>query len=143
MEFTGRGAKILVVDHERATLEMVQIRLDVAGYQAFGARTSHAALEVLGHSRFDAVILERQMPGIDGLGFLQAIASIQERRPMPVLLVGRNLAADDVRKAVGLGVRDVLAKPYSGAAIVERMQRMLKKAAATEPPAQNVVYVNA
>jgi len=135
MQFDGRGSKILVVDHDRTTLEMVQIRLDVAGFHPLAARTSIAALEMLKATRPDAVILERNMPGIDALELLREIASLPGRQVPPVLLVGRNIAAEDVRLGVQLGVRDVLAKPYSGAAVLERLTRMLKKGAPTPAPA--------
>ena len=129
MQFDGRGSKIMVVDHDRTTLEMVQIRLDVAGFHPLAARTSLAALEVLKSSRPDAVILERNMPVLDGIELLREMASLPGRQTPPVLLVGRNIAAEDVRIGVQLGVRDVLAKPYSGAAVLERLTRMLKRGA--------------
>jgi DNA-binding response OmpR family regulator len=129
MQFDGRGSKILIVDHDRTTLEMVQIRLDVAGFHAMSARSALAALEILKASRPDAVVLERDMPGMNGLELLREVASLPGRQAPPVLLVGRNLATDDLREGVRLGVRDVLAKPYSGAAVLERLTRMLKKGA--------------
>lgn len=135
MHFDGRGSKVMVIDHDRTTLEMVQIRLDVAGFHPLAARTSIAALEMLKATRPDAVILERNMPGIDALELLREIASLPGRQVPPVLLVGRNIAAEDVRLGVQLGVRDVLAKPYSGAAVLERLTRMLKKGAPTPAPA--------
>lgn len=134
MQFDGRGSKIMVVDHDRTTLEMVQIRLDVAGYHPLGARSSLAALEVLKASRPDAIILERNMPLLDGIELLREMASLPGRQTPPVLLVGRNIAAEDVRIGVALGVRDVLAKPYSGAAVLERLTRMLKKGAPMPSP---------
>lgn len=135
MHFDGRGSKVMVIDHDRTTLEMVQIRLDVAGFHPLAARTSITALEMLKATRPDAVILERNMPGIDALELLREIASLPGRQVPPVLLVGRNIAAEDVRLGVQLGVRDVLAKPYSGAAVLERLTRMLKKGAPTPAPA--------
>jgi two-component system KDP operon response regulator KdpE len=59
MQFDGRGTKIMVVDHDRTTLEMVQIRLDVAGYHPLAARSSLAALEMLKASRPERVKLLR------------------------------------------------------------------------------------
>jgi DNA-binding response OmpR family regulator len=129
MHFDGRGSKIMVVDHDRTTLEMVQIRLDVAGFHPLAARSSLAAVEVLKGSRPDAVILERNMPVLDGISLLREMANLPGGRMPPVLLVGRNIAAEDVRIGVQLGVRDVLAKPYSGAVVLERLIRMLKKGA--------------
>lgn len=142
MQFDGRASKIMVVDNDRTTLEMVQIRLDVAGFHPLAARTGRAALEVLGTSRPDALILERNLPEMDGMEFLRAMAALPGR-PVPVLLVGRNLAADDVRAGVQLGVRDCLAKPFSGAAVMERLTRMLKRTAPPAASARPSVYINA
>ena len=129
MQFDGRGTKVMVVDPDRTTLEMVQIRLDVAGYHPLAARSSLTALEILKATRPDAVILERNLPMMDALGLLREMASLPGRQTPPVLLVGRNIAAEDVRVGVTLGVRDVLAKPFSGASVLERLTRMLKKGA--------------
>lgn len=142
MQFDGRASKIMVVDNDRTTLEMVQIRLDVAGFHPLAARTGRAALEVLGTSRPDALILERDLPEMDGMAFLRAMAALPGR-PVPVLLVGRNLAAEDVRAGVQLGVRDCLAKPFSGAAVMERLTRMLKRTAPPAASARPSVYINA
>lgn len=135
MQFDGRASKVMVVDHDRTTLEMVQIRLDVAGFHPLAAHSSLTALEILKATRPDAVILERNMPVLDGLALLREMASLPGRQTPPVLLVGRNIGADDVRIGVQLGVRDVLAKPYSGAAVLERLTRMLKKGAPLPSPA--------
>jgi two-component system catabolic regulation response regulator CreB len=87
------------------------------------------------------MILERNLPLMDGIGLLEAFAALPGSRPLPVLLVGRALAAEDVRRGVQLGVRDCLAKPFSGAVVLERLGRMLKKAAPPPPPGRSVVYV--
>ena len=137
MQFDGRSSKILVVDNDPTTLEMVQIRLEVAGYHCIPARSASAALEILQAMRPQAIVLERNLPGLDGMDMLEAMAALHPSRPIPVLLVGRNLAAEDVRRGVALGVRDCLARPFSGAAVLERIGRMLKKPAT--PPKQAVL----
>ena len=134
----------MVVDNDRTTLEMVQIRLDVAGFHPMSARSSFGALDVLRNNRPDVLILERNMPEIDGLQLLRELSTIiPPGRMFPVLLVGRSLAAEDVRAAIQMGVRDVLAKPFSGSAMLERVARLLKKTAVTQAPApaRPVVYV--
>ena len=145
MQFDGRGTKVMVVDSDRTTLEMVQIRLDVAGYHPIIARTGFVALDILRASRPDVLILERNMPDVDGLMLLRELKSFVPATHMfPVLLVGRAIGADDVRAGIQLGVRDVLAKPFSGAVVLERVSRLLKKSAAPAvppPPVRKVVYV--
>lgn len=144
MQFDGRASKIMIVDHDRTTLEMMQIRLDVAGFHPMAARSSRAALEVLETSRPAALILERNLPDMCGLELLRTMATMPGR-PVPVLLVGRNLAVEDVRAGMLLGVRDCLAKPFSGAAVLERLTRMLKRTASAPgpAPARAVVHINA
>jgi DNA-binding response OmpR family regulator len=88
------------------------------------------------------MILERNMPVMDGLQFLQAVKAATCVRSVPTLLVGRAIAADDVRTGVLLGVRDVLAKPFSGAAVIDRLGRMLRKGVAPSESKQ-VVFLSA
>lgn len=125
---SSSGARILVVDPDRTTLEMVQIRLDVAGHHVLTARTGRAALEQVLGNRVDAVVLERNLPDVDGLEFLRELSTLPGR-VIPVLLVGKALAAEDVHRAIAYGVCDVLAKPFSGAVVLDRIGRMLKKGA--------------
>ena len=142
MQYDGRGSKVMVVDNDRTTLEMVQIRLDVAGFHPMSARSSYGALDVLKNSRPDVLILERNMPEVDGIQLLRELSHIiPTGRMFPVLLVGRTLAAEDVKAAIQLGVRDVLAKPFSGAAVLERVTRLLKKTSAPAAPVRSHVYV--
>ncbi|MBJ7412623.1 MAG: response regulator, partial [Phenylobacterium sp.] len=105
MQFDGRASKVMVVDHDRTNLEMLQIRLDVAGFHPIAIRHGREALEMLANTRPDAVILERNLPDIDGMELLRAMAALPGR-PAPILLVGRNIAAEDVRAGIELGVRD-------------------------------------
>lgn len=143
MQFDGRASKVMVVDHDRTNLEMLQIRLDVAGFHPIAIRHGREALEMLANTRPDAVILERNLPDIDGMELLRAMAALPGR-PAPILLVGRNIAAEDVRAGIELGVRDCLAKPFSGTAVLERLTRMLKRTASgATTPARPAVYINA
>jgi len=142
MQFDGRASKILVIDHDRTTLEMIGLRLDVAGFHPLTARSGRAALEMLEASRPDAVILEWNLPDMSGLDLLRAMAAMPGRHA-PVLLVGRNLAVEDIQAGMQLGVRDCLAKPFSGAAVLERLTRMLKRTGAAPAPARAVVHINA
>ncbi|CAN5283000.1 hypothetical protein BH10PSE3_BH10PSE3_17170 [soil metagenome] len=54
----ARASKVLVVDPDRAVLEMLQIRLDVAGYHPLAARSGVGALEILRNMRPAALVLD-------------------------------------------------------------------------------------
>jgi len=53
--------------------------------------------------------------------------------PFPILIMGRALGVEDIRRAVALGARDCLAKPFSGADVLTRVSRLLQKR--TDSPA--------
>jgi len=139
MNFHTRGEKIMVVEHDRTVLEILQIRLDVAGYHACMARTGALALETLKNFRPAALVLELKLPEMDGFDVLQALSPRGEKLPFPTLVMAKNLAAEDIQRAVRLGARDCMTKPFSGAEILERIERMLRRPVA--PPARPVTYV--
>lgn len=121
--------RVLIVDNDRTTLEMAQIRLEVAGYTVFAARNGVAALDLLEKEQIDGVVLERHLAAMASLQVLEALGS-----RLPVLLVGRGLTEEDVEAAAGYGVCGGLMKPFSGADLLERVDRLLA-GGAPEPTA--------
>ncbi len=132
MILDARDVKIMVVEPDRTVLELIQIRLGVAGYDIRTARSGALALEVLRSFRPAAMVMELHMPEISGFDMLRTMNPRGERLPFPVLVMARNLAADEIRRAIGLGARDCMTKPFSGTDVVERVARMLRREAAQQ-----------
>jgi DNA-binding response OmpR family regulator len=126
MEYDTRGLRVMVVESDRAVLEMIQIRLDVVGYSTTMARTGRAALEILRNFRPNALVIDLNLPDISGLEVLQFL-NPKPQFAIPALITGRGLSATQVQEAVKLGARDCLAKPFSGADVLTRVQRLLKR----------------
>lgn len=141
MVMVGSGLKVLVADADRTVLELLQIRLDVAGYHACVARSGPAVLETLKYTRIAALILDTGLPEMGGFEVLQTLARRGERLP-PTLVIGRSLSADDITTALSLGARYCMTKPFSGADVLERLGRMLRDPKGGAPPAK-VHWVNA
>jgi len=137
MNFDTRGLKILVAENDRAVLEMLQIRLEVAGYHSCMARTGSMVLETLRGFRPAALVMNLNLPEIDGFGVLEALNPRHERLAFPTLVMARKLGADDIQRAVALGARDCMTMPFSGADMLDRIARLLRKptpSAAAPPP---------
>ena len=130
MNFDTRDLKIMVVENDRTVLEMLQIRLEVAGYHACVARTGALALESLRGFRPAAMVMNLRLPEIDGFAVLEALNPGRDRLPFPVLVMARRLGPEDIQRAVALGARDCMTMPFSGADFVERVARLLRKPAA-------------
>jgi DNA-binding response OmpR family regulator len=138
MQFDTRGLKVLVADNDRTVLELLQIRLDVAGYHIIAARTGRAVLDILQHTRPAALVLDLNLPDMKGFDVLQALRA-SGCGTIPILVIGRRLATEDIQRAVSLGARDCMTKPFSGAEALERVARLLRRA--TPAPAPLTAFV--
>src|SRR5215203_834493 len=94
------GAKILVAEPDRTIAELLRIRFDVAGYQTLLVRSGGDLLEALRVARPAALVLELRLPGFDGYEILARMRGLH--LSLPVLAMGKDLSAEDIRKAIGL-----------------------------------------
>lgn len=127
MAFDARRPTIMIAENDRTVLELLQIRLDVAGFHTTTARTGDLALATLRSMRPAAVVLDLHLPELDGFELLSALSAKGERPIYPILATGKVRSIEEVKRAVSLGARDFLAKPYSGADAVDRVMRLLRK----------------
>ncbi|HET6971545.1 MAG TPA: response regulator [Phenylobacterium sp.] len=121
--FATPGRRVLVVDDDPAILELVGIRLSLAGCAIAVARNGIQALERLSAFRPEAMVLDVSMPALDGFGVLSHMREKGLSCPTLVLSAGRN--ADDVRRAIELGARDYLTKPFRDDQLLLRVARLL------------------
>jgi two-component system OmpR family response regulator len=70
------------------------------------------------------MILDINMPELDGFGVLEALG--QDAGLTPILVLTARHAAEDVRRAIGLGAKDYLAKPFSESQLLARVARLLR-----------------
>lgn len=96
--------------------------------------TGWAAVQAMNDFRPDGVILDINMPGLDGFGVLEAKQERAPIREIPVLMLTARHAADDVRRALALGASDYLAKPFDDRQMLIRVRRLVGKRR-TPPPA--------
>ncbi|HEY4029053.1 MAG TPA: response regulator [Caulobacteraceae bacterium] len=131
----GHGQRVMAVDNDRTVLELLQIRLEVAGYRAFIMRSGRQALDLAPQIRPAAMIVAAQLGESDGFEIVSAIRARCPDQIFPILMTGRGLTADDVRRALVCGAQNCMAKPFSGAEAVERIGRLLQAAHRPPPPA--------
>jgi len=121
----GLRRRVLVVDDDRAILELVCTRLTLAGYDAFAARDGAEALERIGGLRPEAMVLDLNMPRLDGYGLLQRLG-LERARKLPTLVLTARHSSADVQRAIALGARDYLAKPFRDANLLMRVSRLFR-----------------
>ena len=116
-----------------------EINLRLPGFETKVARDGHEALDRIASFRPDAMVLDLSMPGLDGFGVLQSLQDQAVR--LPVLVLTARHDASDVRKAVSLGARDYLAKPFTEAQLKARIARLLRTPIRPSPTTGGTLFV--
>lgn len=129
--------RILVVDDDRTTLRMLRLQLEASGHQVETARDGAAGLARLARSRFDLVLLDVWMPGMDGLEVLARLRGAPSR---PRVIV---MTADDAPQTLLRAVREnafgYVTKPVEPA----ELNRVVATALATKPDVRPIEVVSA
>jgi len=123
----ARGRRILVVDDEPHLLELITTRLSIAGYDTSAARDGREALARLADFQPEAMVLDINMPFIDGFEVLARMRAqgLGDRTPTMVLTARNNAA--DVAAAIELGAKDYLSKPFRDDQLLARVARLFAR----------------
>lgn len=130
--------KILIAEDDSGIRLIIRTRLEAAGYVVQTARNGLEAVDYVQSFRPDGMVLDINMPELDGFGMLERLQKLPQFRTPTLVLTARH-AADDVRRAVRLGAKDYLTKPFSEAQLMARVARLLRPPPAAVPAANAVV----
>lgn len=129
--------RILIVEDEPMVMELITTRLILAGYTTYSARNGELALERIAEVKPSAMILDINMPGLDGFGVLERLKESGVIAQLPTLVLTARNSPEDVRRAVTLGARDYLAKPFNDEQLLGRVARLVRKVNPAPPAPQH------
>jgi len=102
---------VLWVDDEVDHLQSHILFLKQKGYEITPCTNGHDALGILENQRFDAVLLDENMPGLNGLETLEEIK--KKNRELPVIMITKNEEEQIMEEAIGSKISDYLIKPVN------------------------------
>lgn len=117
--------KILIVEDEKHIAEGLRFNLEAEGYEAIIAETGEKALEELRSEKFDAVVLDIMLPGIDGFEVAETMRSAGDYTPT-LMLTARD-RPEDVLKGFAVGTDDYLPKPFDLEIFTARLNGLLRR----------------
>ena len=118
--------KVLAVDDDEATRLHVQRILERQGYRVHVAKDGEHALAQLAQSRFDCVLMDVQMPVLDGVEATRLIrASKATFRRVPIIALTAYAMSGDREKFIAAGMDDYIAKPVSQDELLKTLKRNL------------------
>jgi putative two-component system response regulator len=117
---------ILAVDDEELNTEMIRLMLsDLGGIEYLTAFNGSEALKILAHNpEIDIVLLDLEMPVMDGIETLQRIKSSDKYRHIPVIVI--TVDSDEVQKTLAMGADDFMSKPYDPAELKLRVMNHVR-----------------
>ena len=124
----GKLGAILVVDDNEDLRQTIVLKLELFGYHnVTAAGDGEAALALIRKHEFDLVILDIQMPRLDGFGVLKALKDDPARRHLPVIVSSGLDDLDAVVRCIELGAEDYLMKPLKSVIFRARVAATLER----------------
>ena len=119
------SAKILVVDDQPANVLLLERTLAGAGYTAVTSTLDPRTVCALHEANhYDLIVLDLQMPGMDGFAVMEALKPIEAGGYLPVLVV--TAQPDHKLRALRAGAKDFISKPFEIAEVLMRVRNMLE-----------------
>ena len=124
---TPRVSRLLVADDNKVNRLLLCRSLELMGHHVVSADNGRSALEKLRSERFDLLLLDLEMPEVDGFGLLEQRAGDPALREVPVIVTSSLEGAAPVARCIELGADDYLHKPVNPVLLKARVDSSLER----------------
>ena len=125
---TRTSANILVVDDLAENRELARALLEALGHEVSEADSGQAAIRQALGERYDLILMDMQMPGMDGLAATRAIRQTAElNRATPILALSANVLSEQVAQCHAAGMNDHIAKPIKLEELVAKIEYWIRQ----------------
>ena len=118
--------RVLVVDDDPQIVEIISLMLDAAGYGVLRAGSGEECVLIATTKRPEIILLDVQLPGMDGNATAEALARHAKTRNIPIVMVTGLMGDADRIKALKAGAVDFLTKPLSAGELVAKVASLAR-----------------
>src|ERR1700678_830942 len=119
------NASILIVDDKEANVILLEQMLREAGYVSIASTTDpYAVCQLHRKNRYSLIVLDLQMPGMDGFQVMEGLKAIESGGYLPVLVI--TAQPDHKLRALKAGAKDFVSKPFELAEVLMRVHNLLE-----------------
>ena len=115
---------VLIIEDEQELAELIQLYLSKEGIQTSWAESAERALSLLSEKVYDLIILDINLPGMDGFEFLQ---QFRIKSKIPVIIVSAREADEDIIMGLGIGADEFVTKPFAPRVLTARVRALLRR----------------
>jgi len=127
------GKRILVVDDDVKTVELVKLYLNRDGYRILTAYDGIEALRLAREKHPDLIVLDLMLPGIDGF---QICRTLRDESDVPIIMLTARTTDQDKLAGLDLGADDYVTKPFSPRELAARIRAVLRRLPGERGPAE-------
>jgi len=117
-------ARILVIEDVKEMSDLIRLYLEKEGMETAACETGEEGLAAFAAGSFDLVVLDINLPGIDGFEFLQRL---RKTSAVPVMIVSARDTDEDMILGLGIGADEFVTKPFSPRVLIARVRAMLRR----------------
>ena len=117
--------KMLTVDDSPSVRKLVKFTLKAKGFNVSSAADGVEALDLLKQDEFDGIILDINMPRMNGLEFLRTIKANDQYAAIPVIMLTTEGQDEDKDKAVSLGATAYMVKPFKPTQLLTLLEKII------------------
>jgi len=121
----NQKAKVLIVDDEPNNVDFLEQALEDSGYQLITATNGQEALNKIQSEQPDLILLDLNMPIMDGFTVLAKVKEDPNLRDIPVIIISSEHESKSVVKGIKQGAEDYLTKPVNAELLVKKVKDFL------------------
>jgi two-component system chemotaxis response regulator CheY len=121
--------KVLVVEDSPSTRAFVAATIetdsDVDDIEVVQAESGFAALKLLPHHNFDAILTDINMPDINGLELVSFLKNHPLYKAIPIMIISTESSLEDRKRAAALGAEEYMVKPFEARELIQKLRHLL------------------
>lgn len=122
---TSEAKKIVIVEDNPFNMELVHDILAIKGYKIYEAVDAEQGIEMIAKIQPDLVLMDIQLPGMDGIEATKIIKSQESTKDIPVIAVTANAMKGDREEIISQGFDDYISKPIELTILTEKVAEIL------------------
>jgi DNA-binding response OmpR family regulator len=134
---SNMNRKILVVDDDKKTAELIKLYLERDGYRVFLAHDGLGALELGRSKQPDLIVLDLMLPAVDGLDVCRLLRAESK---LPIIMLTARTTEDDKLLGLDVGADDYVTKPFSPRELVARVRAVLRRTASDKTQPRELTF---
>jgi two-component system KDP operon response regulator KdpE len=131
------GDKILIVDDDPISIELIEQGLQSEDYQTLSAKDGQEAMRVFFNNQPDLVVLDVTMPKLDGYEVCRRVREISDT---PIIMLTAMTGEEAIIKGLDMGADDYLTKPFRVGELLARIRATLRRVRTDPDPVDTITY---